>query len=695
MKQIIVIMVLAMSATSAIGAESSSTTLSEVLVKAEKEQTSRLPDVQGTKIYSGKKTSIIDLQKRPTLVNSNYRQAFDQTPGLLVGEETTPLVSIGYRGLPPDRVQYTQVLKDGVPITADMYGYPEAYYTPPLDVVDHIDFIRGGAGLLYGPQPGGALNYVTQAPYTDGPLSVVEQNAGGSHGLYSNYTSLSGMLQDIGYYSYFHHRQSQGFRDHNSQYNVYSGGTKLEWGQPEALWGLSFDLYNQKNGEPGGLTRSDFDADSSMTTRMNDRFELNRYAGALSYDRDLDESKALSFKTFGAYYERLSWRQRGGGFGTLPSGAASLTNDIQSQEFMSGGTEARVKTSYDAFGQQDHVLTAGLLYYHNTSPRSDERGSAPDAEDGDIRVQTLRRTNVVSAFMENLFHFDRLSITPGARLENIWQGIKEKVNADKTTVPLGDEQIYGFAPLFGLGAEYEVSPGTEAYANVSQSYRPKTFAQAVPTGSGQVANNDLEEAKGWQADVGLRGKLKDIYAWDASYFVMQFNDQIGTTGNTVDNVGDAAYQGVELANNLDLIGAWDKLADTPYGRELGQLNLFANVMVLEGHFTGGPNKGKTPQYAPDFIFKTGIEYNYKDQAKLRLAGTFLDDHFANDTNTTPFLVPSYKVWDLTTDVKAYKDISIFGGINNLFDEHYYPRVTSTGIDPADGRNYYAGVRLTW
>ena len=658
------------------------TTLAEVVVEAKTDQgmADELPAVLGTKIYSGKKTSVIDLQQKPTLINNNYRQALDQTPGLLVSEESTPLVSIGYRGLPPDRVQYTQVLKDGIPITADMYGYPEAYYFPPTQVIDNIEFVRGGAGLLYGPQPGGALNIVTKKPYAEGPFSLVEENAGGSHGLYSNYTALTGTANDLGYYSYFHTRQSQGFRDHNSQSDVYYGGTNLEWTAPtQEQWGLSLDIYNEKHGEPGGLTRADFDDNPGKTTRMNDHFELNRYAGALSFDKDLDESKALSWKTFGGYYERLSWRQRGGGFGTLPSGGTASTNDIQEQLFLTGGSEVRVKNTYDAFGFNDHVLTAGALYYHSTSPKQDKRGTTADAEDGDVRQKSLRTMNTASLFMENMFKFDRLSLTPGVRLENIWQSIKEKENVDKTTVPLGDEQVYDFVPLFGLGAQYEVGPKLAVYSNISQSYRPKTFTQAVPTGSGQTVNGDLEESKGWQVDFGVRGKPVDFYSWDVSYFHMRLNDQIGTSGTTVDNVGDAAYQGLEFANNL----------------HVGGLNFFGNVTVLEGHFTAGPNKGKTPQFAPDFIFKTGVEYNYKDQAKLKLSGTFLDDHFANDTNTTQFLVPSYKVWDLTTDIKVCKNISIFGGINNLFDEHYFARVTSSGIDPADGRNYYGGLKLIW
>ena len=129
---------------------------------------------------------------------------------------------------------------------------------------------------------------------------------------------------------------------------------------------------------------------------------------------------------------------------------------------------------------------------------------------------------------------------------------------------------------------------------------------------------------------------------------------------------------------------------------MGDLNLFANAMILDAEFIKGPNKGKTPQYAPDFIFKTGLEYNDHDKRKVRLAGTFVDDHFANDANTDSFIVPSYKIWDLTGEVNIYKEtVSLFAGINNLFDEKYFARVRSDGIDPADGRNYYGGVKVVW
>lgn len=75
-----------------------------------------LPPVQGAAIFAGMKTGVIDQDG----------QALSQTPSLLLAEESSPLVSIGYRGLGTHRAQFMQVLMNGIPIHADQFGYPVA-----------------------------------------------------------------------------------------------------------------------------------------------------------------------------------------------------------------------------------------------------------------------------------------------------------------------------------------------------------------------------------------------------------------------------------------------------------------------------------------------------------------------------------------------------------------------------------------
>jgi Fe(3+) dicitrate transport protein len=669
--------------------------LTEVVVEAESLASAGpfLPDMEGARINTGKKTRRLDLQARPPAVNNNYRQALATTPGLLLSEETTPLLSIGYRGLPPDRVQFTQVLMDGVPITADMFGYPEAYYTPPFQTIDHIEFVHGGAALQYGPQPGGALNFVTKAPAEGTPLALSTEQSFGTDALFSTYTALTGAAGDAGYLGYFHEREGNGFRETNSDFEVIGSGLKIVLelpGAPDARLTLNYDEYHEEHGEPGGLTRAVAESDGrDRTFRFDDRFRLERYAGTLLYEHDLSEADRVELRTFGGHYRRYSKRQNGGGFGTAPTGP---TNAIQEQDFYTFGFEPRFRRTYGAFGQPDHALSVGLLSYFSESPIENQTGATRGADSGSLTSRLERSMQYLALFAENRFTLGRLSLVPGARLEHLWQHLDEEVNTAKTAVPLGDADEFDFVPLFGVGSAYELTPAVEAYANFSQGYRPKTFAQAVPTGATQVVNGDLEEGQSWTLDVGLRGQRLGPLTWDASYFVMSFKNQIGTSGNTVDNVGDAVHHGLELAAEADLAGAYDAAAGTALRQRLGTLVPFATLMLLDAEFEKGPQQGKRPQYAPEHTLRFGTQYRWRDRVQVVLSALFLDDHFGDDANTTNQFIPAYHVWDLTGRVRLWKpSLSLFGGINNLFDARYWTRATGGGIDPAYARSIYGGI----
>lgn len=678
-----------------------------------------LPPTDGTKVYDGKKTAVIDLQEQPRIVNSNYRQALIRTPGLLVSEETTPLFSIGYRGLQPHRAQFTQVLKDGIPIHADMFGYPEAYYTPPLDSVDHMDFIHGGSSLMYGPQPGGALNYVTHMPRRDTPFSFTTEHIFGSDALYSTYNLANGTISNLGYYVYYHHREGDGFRDEHSSFEVNSGSVKLVLDADKpSRWILVVDGYAEEHDEPGGLankasfgtnappaTARLYGQDRDATTRFEDEFRLERYMASVKWERDLSEETLIEVTTHGGYYSRYSARQRGGGFGTVPSGASANSNTIELQEFFRGMIEGRIRHDWEGLGGT-HTFAGGLMYYYTDSPRRDERGNNPSAHEGQLRNDVDRTVHYLPIFFENRFVWGRFALTPGFRLESIYQDVEENVNLDKAAAgtKLGKDSEYDFVPLVGLGATFQVTDGVELYGNVSQSYRPKIFTQSVPTGGVSLVPKDLDESNAWTYEVGLRGRPVPWFWWDTSVFLIDFDNQIGTvavfnggvaTGsNTVQNVGRSIHKGVEAGAELDLVSMIDSMRKTEWADEFGTFSVFGNVMFLDAEFESGPREGNQPQYAPGHIIRTGGAYRWRDRVKLSMSGTIVEQHFADDGNTKTFNVPSYDVWDVTLEANLFRqNLALLCGVNNVFDQDYWARVRSDGIDPAYGRNFYLGARI--
>jgi Fe(3+) dicitrate transport protein len=688
-----------------------------------------LPEVEGTRINSGKKTSFIKPDEFPTIANNNYREALAMTPGLLVSEEpSSPIINFGYRGLDSQRAELMQVLKDGVSIKNEQFGFPETHYTPILDAVERIEFIRAGAALQFGPQPGGALNFIMKMPRKDAPFHFMTKNAYGTDDLFTSYTAIDGTVGQFGYYAYYDHREREGFRT-NSDYDLDNGSVRLVWevtGNDRFV--LTLDGYDEEHGEPGGLRRHEpgvpdpansvlYEVDRNASSRFFDRFRLKRYSAVLEYQHIFSEHTEMDIKAFGGYLSRYSKRQRGGGEGILPSGGAANTNSIQLREAWTEGAELRLRHDYALAGDTS-TFAGGVYFYHALQDRDDERGLTPGADSGDQRNFATGETTDFSIFAENRFHFGRLSITPGMRLEFLQQNLDETFNITRP-LDLHSSDDFSFVPLFSLGVGYVLiegevpapvtpkdakdvknvvaptmvaggPPRLELYGTVAQAYRPRTYGELVPTSATGFVNGDLKEGDSLQFELGLRGKPLPYLTFDTSAFYYVFDDQVGEVGNTTQNVGDARFAGFEAAAELDILAMINGGNESPYG----QLSFYGNVTWLDAEFTAGPSNGNIPAYAPDYQFKVGGIYRWKDRVKVGLIGTIVDDHFSNADNGFQHVVPAYTVWDLTAEVNfCHGRIGVFAGVNNVFNEDFWAEVRDEGILPAYGRNYYGGVSI--
>jgi len=668
-----------------------------------------LPEVAGTKIYSGKKTTVIDFDAMPQIQTDNYRQAFSKTPGLLVSELSNPsLLSLGSRGIgDPHETQNLLVTKDGIPFVADLLGYPTVYYAPPFESVDRLEFFRGGSSLLYGPQPAGALNYVTHMPRTDRQWSVNAQQIFGSDNLFSSYAAFDGTVGRLGYLGYFSRRSGDSFRENNGDYETLGGSFKIVLdAQKETRWIFNMDAFSADSGEPGGLTFAtgprtlNYNVNRNATQNQFDRVRVERYQPSLTLEHDFSPGTLLTATAYGGYFGRFSKRQQGTGFGLLPSGSSADNNLIQLQEFYTAGSDIRLRHDWSAWGEA-HTLAGGISTYYSDSPSTTRRGNTPDAEDGELRQIAQRESLYGSIFVENKFTFNRLSVTPAFRLENIHQSIDEKLNLGngETLTPkasLSKDSYLDVVPLVGLGLAYDIGNESVIYGNVSQGYKAKTYTDAVPLGVNDTISSSLDPGKTWTYEIGIRGTPRKWLSFDTSLFLIDYDNRFGRVGNNFQNVGRSLNKGWDASAELDVIGLYDEYASASHGESSGSFSLYGNAELLDAELVSGPQKGKTPQYAPDYLVRAGGIYRWKDRVKLALLGTFLEEHFADDANSANFRIPAYMVWDFTAEVKLYKNaVSVIAGVNNLLDEDYYSRIRSNGIDPAYGRNYYAGLSFTF
>ncbi len=151
------------------------------------------------------------------------------------------------------------------------------------------------------------------------------------------------------------------------------------------------------------------------------------------------------------------------------------------------------------------------------------------------------------------------------------------------------------------------------YANVSEAYRPPTFAQAVPTGPNQRVSGNLAEGTVWNYEAGIRGTPTEWLTFDTSGFCVDYSNQIGETAvggvNITSNSGRSRVYGWDLLFQVDLVGIADGIAHDQMGmgdlqdgktagwsKEYGSLYFYTALTLQNGNFINGANEGKTPQY---------------------------------------------------------------------------------------------------
>ncbi|WP_374959900.1 TonB-dependent receptor plug domain-containing protein, partial [Gilvibacter sp.] len=170
--------------------------LSEVIITAQRETVlalRQLRPVEGTAIYSGKKSEVVLLDNvTANLATANARQIYSRIVGLNIYENNDAglQLNIGGRGLNPNRTANFNTRQNGYDISADVLGYPESYYSPPPEAVQEIQIVRGAASLQYGTQFGGLVNFKMREPEKEKPIALVSRQTLGAYNLFTSFNSL-------------------------------------------------------------------------------------------------------------------------------------------------------------------------------------------------------------------------------------------------------------------------------------------------------------------------------------------------------------------------------------------------------------------------------------------------------------------------------------------------------------------------
>ncbi|HTI93744.1 MAG TPA: TonB-dependent receptor [Puia sp.] len=679
----------------------------------------RLPEIVGTTIYSGKKNEVLlPDSMNADLAQNKARDVFARVPGItsweLDGSGTQ--TSVAARGLSPHRSWEFNVNQNGYNVNNDLYGYPEAMYNPPLEAVREIQIIRGSAALQYGPQFGGMLNYVIRKPDTAKVLQFETQQTFGSFNTFNSFNALGGRKGKFTYYGYFNYRSSDGWRP-NSNYNFLNGYGSLHYNPTDKMdiaVEYSRESYVQKFA--GGLTDSMFAADPRQATRSRNYFNPIINLLSLKLDYSINSRTQLSVKAYSLFGQRnmvIANPNLATNADTIIKTLGSYAQrQINRDYYQSYTVDVRVIRKYNLFGNES-ALSGGVKYSNiSTDRRQSGLGTTGTDFDltmtGDYGINLLFRTVNYAAFLENIFRItNKLSVTPGIRydyLNTTQNGTLYSVYNDFRPVSLSTSRNI---LLGGIGAQYKIARSAEFYANYSQAYRPILFSNLIIGSTTAVIDPNLKDAKGHNADIGIRGKIGNILNFDVSAFELYYRNRIGNitlsdnAGNPYSyttNAGNTRTRGVEAYLEIHLLNLKDENSNS-------DLSIFSSYAYNDAKYLSGTAgkvnlTGRTLEDAPKYVSRSGINgtvRNISATVYYSFVGGLWSD--ANNTpasekNPTVGYVPSYKVMDFAMSYKFLDNYNIRIGINNLTDNKYFTRRTETlvylgkGVLPGDGRSVY-------
>ncbi len=695
-------------------------TLDNITVKAKKIELSdirRLEVVSGTMIVSGRKNEVVQLASlNASMPEKIGRQVFAKVPGTFVYDMdgSGNQINISTRGLDPHRSWEYNVRQNNILVNSDLYGYPASHYSPPLESYERIELIRGTSSLQYGAQFGGMINYVTKSPDTTKTIGYEGVQSIGSYGMLSSYNSLGGKVGKLTYSAYYYRKSYKGYRE-NSKSEAEAQFLSLQYDvnpsfSLKAELGRSTYLYQS----PGPLTDAMFAENPRQSTRSRNYFNPDIYVPSLTAYWDINPTTRLQLSTSAVLGTRNSVQFIA--FADVEDNIDPVTNEYQNRQvdvdnFNSYTSEMRILKKHRLLSRTNH-LSAGIQYTHNTLKRN-QLGLGTTGIDYDLSLvsdfqrKVALETQNIAVFVENLIQIsDQFSITPGIRFES---GVTEMSGTlsylDAEDLP---ENLRRSFPLLGITTEYKIA-GHKLYGGISQGFRPVLFADFLPANALSRVAQDLRDANGYTAELGIRGRFKSWLHYDVSYFHIRYNDRIGNLaiqegGESYilkSNIGNTATNGLEV-----FAEAFKSISRN------SRISFFTSTSLMSGVYLSGTVSvsnentsiaGNTLETVPEIISRNGLKFAsgiWEASLQYSYVGESFSDAINRvepNANGTSGLVPGYGLLDFMFGVKINENLSFNLGVNNILDKQYFTKrpagYPGAGVWSSDGRAVMGSVRV--
>jgi Fe(3+) dicitrate transport protein len=683
-----------------------------------------LPPIKGVQIATGTSAIIQTETQGGAKSTGNPRELFAKVPGLNIWESDGAGIQMGVggRGLSPNRAANFNTRQNGYDISADALGYPESYYTPPLEALSSIEIIRGSASLQYGTQFGGLMNFVIKDPNPKTPFEFTTRNTYGSYGYFGTFNRISGTHKRFEYQAYYQLKTGDGYRS-NSQFTQHQAFAQVGYyiNEKQRIR-LEYTRMSYLARQAGGLTDLQFEQDPQQSVRERNWFKVDWNVLALHYDYEISNATRLNVRVFGM----LSQRQTLGFLGKISQADPGGYREMIHGDFQNAGGEARLLHRYKIGGSDSRVVGAALIgarYYRGKT--TSLQGTASGGRDADfefLHPENIENSSFsfpsenIAAFAEHIWFFGKKwTVNAGVRLEYITSASSgfykqysiHPLNGDTLAVYKIEDsnQLTRTVPLGGIGGSFRTGKFSSAYANFCMNYRAINFTDIRINNPNIVVDTLIRDEYGSTSELGWRGFAVPYFYTDVALFYLFYGDKIGLApqANGVKkvrtNIGDAINMGAELFMEFDFIKAFNDSAKI-------SSSVFVNCSYIHATYIRSkePNYvGKKVEYVSPVLLRFGWKVR-NEQWSVQVQGSYNSSQFADASNAIEpsgdaviGLVPAYFVMDFSARYAFKRHIQLEFGVNNFLNASYYTRRATAypgpGILPSDGITIYGTLQF--
>lgn len=558
-------------------------------------------------------TTILSNQDLKNTGAQNLQVALGRVPGLIYktfspggGAMGTMANEIAIRGVSNG----TLVMLNGTPMNLRGKYFLDAI---PVENVERVEIVKGGAGVLYGSEAmGGVINIITKKEFTN---------------------SVS-----VGYGNYGQQKYSASVG--TDKVNV---GYNLEkWGNVDTI--SRSDDKGLKHTDMTGSEKRNLYVDYKINDNWN--FLYNYFETNVRYDTWFDD----------AYKE-------------VPKGGALQQN----REYVTKQNLVQLLYQDDTlkanlYYNQNKLMANGFTNY-NTSGKfqgkiydTDEKNRTYGADVQKEWQLNSKGSLVLGGSYQNEFYDDYSSKVTDRHIYAVYGQYDHKFD-DKNELIVGARETWttgGYRDQnydnFSMSGQYvhKLDDDDSLYANVTQSFIMPTFSQMYGASDTAIANPDLKPQKGVSYEAGWK-RVTDSHSWKAAVYHIDITDNISATWDT----DKTEYQ----YTNEDFKNTGIELSCDIEGKNGWSYNWGVNYMDPK---VKGAKKPYWDRKYGRVQLNGGITYS-KDKWVSSLQGTYLAERVGTPSSSHSSHEKPYFLTSLTTTYNADKQNSFTLTMDNLLD----------------------------